>query len=281
MHEERFTKGGQKVMDNACEEAQRFRHEYIGVEHVLLGLIRKAQTDWSLASPFSAYKGESIAVQAIVNLGVDPRKIRLEMEKLMEAGPGGMTVGKLPRTSRTAAVIALAISEAQRMGDNRIGSGSILLGLLREQEGVAARVLIDLGLTLERVRREISYLLGHDVRDEDDATVLTAEEKRLLDPADGSLFLDSPQQQRRLLLRAWRKQRARIADLEAVCAVMVRWFDAEEQNLGTFHDKMNLCKYTEWAARRALGQDVGEFSGVPRLLIVPNKTENQDETDRA
>jgi len=143
---ERFTDRARKVMQLANQEAQRFNHEYIGTEHILLGLIKE---------------GSGVAANVLKNLDVDLRKIRLEVEKLVQSGPDMVTMGKLPQTPRAEKVIEYSMEEARNLNHNYVGTEHILLGLLREQEGVAAQVLMNLGLKLEDVREEVLNLLGH------------------------------------------------------------------------------------------------------------------------
>jgi ATP-dependent Clp protease ATP-binding subunit ClpC len=145
---ERFTDRARKVMQLANQEAQRFNHEYIGTEHVLLGLIKE---------------GSGVAANVLKNLDVDLRKIRLEVEKLVQSGPDMVTMGKLPQTPRAKKVIEYSMEEARNLNHNYVGTEHILLGLLREQEGVAAQVLMNLGLKLEEVRDEVLNLLGHGI----------------------------------------------------------------------------------------------------------------------
>ncbi len=143
---ERFTDRARKVMQLANQEAQRFNHEYIGTEHILLGLVKE---------------GSGVAANVLKNLDVDLRKIRLEVEKLVQSGPEMVTIGKLPQTPRAKKVIEYSMEEARNLNHNYVGTEHILLGLLREQEGVAAQVLMNLGLRLEDVREEVLNLLGH------------------------------------------------------------------------------------------------------------------------
>ncbi|HEV3416281.1 MAG TPA: ATP-dependent Clp protease ATP-binding subunit, partial [Pirellulales bacterium] len=145
---ERFTDRARKVMQLANQEAQRFNHEYIGTEHVLLGLIKE---------------GSGVAANVLKNLDIDLRKIRLEVEKLVQSGPDMVTMGKLPQTPRAKKVIEYSMEEARNLNHNYVGTEHILLGLLREQEGVAAQVLMNLGLKLEDVREEVLSLLGHGI----------------------------------------------------------------------------------------------------------------------
>ncbi len=143
---ERFTDRARKVIQLANQEAQRFNHEYVGTEHILLGLIKE---------------GSGVAANVLRNLDVDLRKIRLEVEKLVQSGPDMVTMGRLPLTPRARKVLEYATEEARNLNHNYVGTEHILLGLLREQEGVAAQVLMNLGLKLEDVREEVLNLLGH------------------------------------------------------------------------------------------------------------------------
>ena len=143
---ERFTDRARKVMQLANQEAQRFNHEYIGTEHILLGLVKE---------------GSGVAANVLKNLDVDLRKIRIEVEKIVQTGPDMVTMGKLPQTPRAKKVIEYAMDEARNLNHNYVGTEHLLLGLLREQEGVAAQVLMNLGMKLDDVREEVLNLLGH------------------------------------------------------------------------------------------------------------------------
>ncbi|HID24157.1 MAG TPA: AAA family ATPase, partial [Planctomycetaceae bacterium] len=149
---ERFTDRARKVMQLANQEAQRFNHEYIGTEHILLGLVKE---------------GSGVAANVLKNLDVDLRKIRIEVEKIVQSGPDMVTMGKLPQTPRAKKVIEYAMEEARNLNHNYVGTEHLLLGLLREQEGVAAQVLMNLGLKLEDVREEVLNLLGHGLEGSD------------------------------------------------------------------------------------------------------------------
>ena len=142
---ERLTDRARKVMALANQEAQRFNHEYIGTEHILLGLVKE---------------GSGVGANVLKNLGIDLRKVRLEVEKLVKSGPEMVTMGKLPQTPRAKKVIEYAIEEARNLNHNYVGTEHLLLGLLREQDGVAAQVLLNLGMKLEEVREEVLNLLG-------------------------------------------------------------------------------------------------------------------------
>src|SRR5438477_12249003 len=152
---ERFTDRARKVMALANQEAQRFNHEYIGTEHILLGLVKE---------------GSGVGANVLKNLDVDLRKVRLEVEKLVKSGPDMVTMGKLPQTPRAKKVIEYAIEEARSLNHNYVGTEHLLLGLLREHDGVAAQVLMNLGLKLEEVREEVLNLLGAGVENEEPAT---------------------------------------------------------------------------------------------------------------
>ncbi|MFQ5501325.1 MAG: ATP-dependent Clp protease ATP-binding subunit [Phycisphaerae bacterium] len=149
---ERFTDRARKVMALANQEAQRFNHEYIGTEHILLGLVKE---------------GSGVGANVLKNLEVDLRKVRLEVEKLVKSGPDMVTMGKLPQTPRAKKVIEYAIEEARNLNHNYVGTEHLLLGLLREQDGVAAQVLMNLGIKLEEVREEVLNLLGAGVEPEE------------------------------------------------------------------------------------------------------------------
>src|SRR6266511_898636 len=147
---ERFTDRARKVMQLANQEAQRFHHEYIGTEHILLGLITE---------------GSGVAANVLKNLDIDLAGVRRELEKIVQHGPDleDRLTSRLPQTPRTRKVIEYAIAEARGLNHNYVGTEHLLLGLLREQEGVAAQVLMNLGLRLEDVREEVLNLLGHNM----------------------------------------------------------------------------------------------------------------------
>jgi len=144
----RFTERARKVILLAKEEAKRFNHDYIGTEHILLGLIRE---------------GEGVAAAVLASMGLSPDKIRLEVEKFVQPGPSTVISGDIPFTPKAKKVIELAMDEARNLGHNYIGTEHLLLGLIREGEGVASQVLISLGLDLDRVRMEVMSLLGSSI----------------------------------------------------------------------------------------------------------------------
>jgi ATP-dependent Clp protease ATP-binding subunit ClpC len=150
---ERFTDRARRVMQLANAQAQRFGHEYIGTEHILLGLVQE---------------GSGVAANVLKNLDIDLHKIRSELEQIIRptTGEPQATTGRLPHTPRAKKVIDYAIEEARGLNHNYVGSEHLLLGLLREGEGIAAQVLTSLGLKLEVAQEEILNLLGHNLPDE-------------------------------------------------------------------------------------------------------------------
>src|SRR5437879_2984570 len=138
---ERFTDRARKVMQLANQEAQRFNHEYIGTEHILLGLVKE---------------GSGVAANVLKNLDIDLRKIRLEVENIVQHGPGGeqVVMGRLPHTPRAKKVIEYSVEEARNLNHNYVGTEHLLLGLLREEEGVEAQVMMKLGLMMVMARDE-------------------------------------------------------------------------------------------------------------------------------
>ncbi|MFQ5987920.1 MAG: ATP-dependent Clp protease ATP-binding subunit, partial [Dehalococcoidia bacterium] len=144
---EKFTERARKVLTLAQEEAQRFNHNYIGTEHILLGLVRE---------------GEGVAAKVLANLGVELNKVRSAVEFII--GRGERTIrGEIGLTPRAKRVIELAVDEARRLNHNYIGTEHLLLGLLREGEGVAAGVLESLGVSLEKVRAETVRILNQSM----------------------------------------------------------------------------------------------------------------------
>ncbi|MBL7151763.1 MAG: ATP-dependent Clp protease ATP-binding subunit [Candidatus Omnitrophica bacterium] len=141
----RFTERARKVIILAKEEARRFNHDYIGTEHILLGLVRE---------------GEGVAATVLQKMGISLENIRLEIEKLVQPGPTTQIIGDIPFTPRAKKALELAAEEARSLGHNYIGTEHLLLGLIREGEGIASQVLLNLGLDLNRVRNEVMELLG-------------------------------------------------------------------------------------------------------------------------
>ena len=135
-----FTPRAQQVLQLARREADRFNHGYIGTEHLLLGLIAL---------------GEGVAVNVLRQMGLDLETVRLEVEKAVGVGSDMKTVGNVPYTPRVKKVLALAGTEARAMNVEFVGTEHILLGLLREGEGVAARVLSNLHVDVEKTRQTV------------------------------------------------------------------------------------------------------------------------------
>jgi len=142
---DRFTERAKKVLGLARREAQELNHDYIGTEHLLLGLVRE---------------GGGVAANVLRNLGVDNDRIREEVMKYMQPGPNMKVLSKLPFTPRVKKVLELSLEAAIELGHNYVGTEHLLLGLIRENDGVAAHVLLDLGLRLEEVRDAVLELLG-------------------------------------------------------------------------------------------------------------------------
>jgi len=133
-------------MVHAREEARRFGHDYIGTEHILLGLVKE---------------GTGVAAHVLKSLGVDLKKIRIEVEKLVQTGSASASSQQQPPfTPRAKKVLELSMEEARNIGHNYVGTEHLLLGLLRENDGLAAQVLLNMGLKLETVREEVLEFLG-------------------------------------------------------------------------------------------------------------------------
>jgi ATP-dependent Clp protease ATP-binding subunit ClpC len=150
---DRFTDRAKKVMNLARQEAQRFNHEYLGTEHILLGLVQE---------------GSGVAANVLKNMSIDLNKIRAEVEKIVKTGPSMVTMGQLPFTPRAKKVLELSMEEASNLGHNYIGTEHLLLGLIKENEGIAAQVLMNLGVKLEDVREEVLDFLGADREEEEE-----------------------------------------------------------------------------------------------------------------
>jgi ATP-dependent Clp protease ATP-binding subunit ClpA len=163
---ERFTDRARKVMQLANQEAMHYQHEYIGTEHILLAL---------------AKEGTGVAACVLKFLDVDLHKIRREVEKIVQANSDYDAMGKLLNTPRAKKVIEYAIEEAKSLGHNYVGTEHLLLGLLRDDETVAAQVLLKLGLELKIVRADVLNILGHfpDPCDKDEEDVVVEEAPRL------------------------------------------------------------------------------------------------------
>ncbi|MEO6124461.1 MAG: Clp protease N-terminal domain-containing protein, partial [Ilumatobacteraceae bacterium] len=141
---ERFTDRARRVVVLAQEEARLLNHSYIGTEHILLGLI---------------HEGEGVAAKAMESLGISLEAVRSQVEEIIGQG-GSSPSGHIPFTPRAKKVLELSLREALQLGHNYIGTEHILLGLIREGEGVAAQVLVKLGADLSRVRQQVIQLLS-------------------------------------------------------------------------------------------------------------------------
>ena len=143
-----FTDRVRKVLAMAREEAIRLQHDYVGTEHILLGLIRE---------------GEGVAAAVLTNLSVDLDQIHERVEESVRKGKATIALGELPYTSRAKKVLEFAMAEARELNHSYVGTEHLLLGLLREEKGIAAQVLNSLGVTLEEARAETLKVLGSDV----------------------------------------------------------------------------------------------------------------------
>jgi ATP-dependent Clp protease ATP-binding subunit ClpC len=143
-----FTDRVRKVLAMAREEAIRLQHDYVGTEHILLGLIRE---------------GEGVAAAVLMNLNVDLEQIHERIEESVKKGKATIALGELPYTSRAKKVLEYAMAEARELNHSYVGTEHLLLGLLREEKGIAAQVLNSLGLTLDEARGETLKLLGSEV----------------------------------------------------------------------------------------------------------------------
>ena len=148
-----FTPRAQQVLALARKEADRFNHNYVGTEHLLLGLIKL---------------GQGVAINVLAKMGLDLETVRMEVEKQVGSGPETKMVGNIPYTPRVKKVLALAGKEAKALGHSYVGTEHILLGLLREGDGVAAKVLKNLDVDIERTRNEILRELNPNFSPEDD-----------------------------------------------------------------------------------------------------------------
>ncbi|UCH85303.1 MAG: ATP-dependent Clp protease ATP-binding subunit [Candidatus Latescibacterota bacterium] len=144
MHD-RFTDRVRRVIYFARDEANRLQHDYIGTEHLLLGIVRE---------------GEGIAAKVLSKMDLDFEQIQQAVESMVKSTGASLTIGEIPFTPRAKRVLELAIEEARLLGHNYVGTEHLLLGLIREGEGVAAQVLAELGVDRKRVREEVLRLLG-------------------------------------------------------------------------------------------------------------------------
>ena len=142
---ERFTERARQVVVFAQDEARRLNHDYIGTEHILLGLLREE---------------EGLAARALGSLGIGVEEVREQVARIVGPGEEEVHGGQIPFTPRAKKVLELALREALSLGHRYIGTEHVLLGLVRENEGVAARILLDFGADADQVRAEVIRLLG-------------------------------------------------------------------------------------------------------------------------
>src|SRR5947209_4988648 len=142
---DRFNDRAKRVLALAQDEAIRFNHNYIGTEHLLLGLVRE---------------GEGVAARVLDSLGVELSKVRTAVEFIIGRGDSTTSPSEITLSPRTKKVIELAIDEARKLGHSHVGTEHLLLGLVREGEGIASGVLESLGVSLEKVRHQVIATLG-------------------------------------------------------------------------------------------------------------------------
>ena len=171
---ERFTDRARRVVVLAQEEARLLNHNYIGTEHILLGLI---------------HEGEGVAAKALESLGISLEAVRAQVEEIIGHG-GQAPSGHIPFTPRAKKVLELSLREALQLGHNYIGTEHILLGLIREGEGVAAQVLVKLGADLSRVRQQVIQLLSGYAGTKESAGGATGAAGGAETQPSGSLVLD-------------------------------------------------------------------------------------------
>jgi ATP-dependent Clp protease ATP-binding subunit ClpC len=144
-----FTERVRKVLALSRQEAARLHHEYVGTEHILLGLIRE---------------GHGTAATALQNLDVELDEIQEKIEEIVKKGKAAQTTGPdLPYTSRAKKVLELAMTESRELNHGYVGTEHLLLGLLREEKGIAAQVIASFGVTLDKARAEVLRILGSEI----------------------------------------------------------------------------------------------------------------------
>jgi ATP-dependent Clp protease ATP-binding subunit ClpC len=141
---ERFTERARQVVVLAQDEARNLKHNYIGTEHLLLGLLREE---------------DGLAARVLASLDVTLEEVRAQVERIIGRGDE-LASGQIPFTPRAKKVLELALREAQALSSNHIGTEHILLGIMRENDGVAARILLDFDIDAEKVRKEVARMLG-------------------------------------------------------------------------------------------------------------------------
>jgi ATP-dependent Clp protease ATP-binding subunit ClpC len=219
---ERFTDRARRVVVLAQEEARMLSHNYIGTEHILLGLI---------------HEGDGIAAKALESLGISLEGVRAQVEEIIGQGQQAPS-GHIPFTPRAKKVLELSLREALQLGHNYIGTEHILLGLIREGEGVAAQVLVKLGADLSRVRQQVIQLIsgyaggeaaaeqaGARTRAEEQLGKVRQAKEAAIDAEDFERAAALRDQERQLLGRMAERERARTAEVDLEALVQ------ENQNL--------------------------------------------------
>jgi Clp amino terminal domain, pathogenicity island component/UvrB/uvrC motif len=189
---ERFTDRARRVVVLAQDEARMLDHNYIGTEHLLLGLI---------------HEGQGVAARALESLGISLQAVRQQVEEIIGRGQGAPS-GHIPFTPRAKKVLELSLPEALQLGDRYIGTEHILLGLIRERDGVAAQVLVKLGADLNRVRQQVIQLHGY--QGEEAAPAGVGEGSRLFADVSQVESLD----RRLAAIERWVGMRAGLDDLD-------------------------------------------------------------------
>ena len=235
---ERFTDRARRVVVLAQEEARMLNHNYIGTEHILLGLI---------------HEGEGVAAKALESLGISLEAVRQQVEEIIGQGQQAPS-GHIPFTPRAKKVLELSLREALQLGHNYIGTEHILLGLIREGEGVAAQVLVNLGADLDRVRQQVIQLMHGS---------------QGMEPASYG-----PRQGKRARARLTEDALARIDALDRRLAAIERWIgmrpdlgDVDQEIAQLRREKEAAIDTQDFEAAAALRDKVGRGEHLPRLAV--------------
>ncbi|MCC6267295.1 MAG: ATP-dependent Clp protease ATP-binding subunit [Dehalococcoidia bacterium] len=244
---DKFTERARRVLTLAQEEAHRFNHNYIGTEHILLGLVRE---------------GDGVAAKVLANLGVELNKVRSAVEFII--GRGDRTVlGEIGLTPRAKKVIELAVDEARRLTHSYIGTEHLLLGLVREGEGIAAGVLESLGVNLERVRAETTRILSQSAPQAAGATAGAGARQATRTPTVDQLGIDLTQAARNNQLDP---VIGRSNELERVVQILSRRTKNNPVLIG--EPGVGKTAIAELLAQRIVSGDVPETLQGKRLLTL-------------